>query len=997
MAHRITVGSTVSDARAAGILRNLHSVFPGTKLQEVMTAVAYTIDAELSDDQIKRAAERLTNPVIEEFSIGSIVVPSGYSYAIEIGFLPGVTDNVGHTAKQTIEDATGRSFQEGEAVYTSLFIFLIGNISPSDAEHFASELHNPLIERARIYKSGESFEVVVPRVTLGQAEESISVDLDVTDEELERVGREGILDPAGKRRGPLALSVEELRAIRYYFYKEKRKPTDVELESIAGTWSEHCKHTIFNDPLDEIREGIYRHYIKGATAKIRNRKGRKDFCVSVFKDNSGAIAFDKDHLVTHKVETHNSPSGLDPFGGSVTAIVGVNRDCLGFGLAAKPIANVYGFFIADPRDKTAFYRDQERKQPLLPARRILEGIVRGINVGGNQSGIPTPLGFVAVDPSFRGKPLVFGGTVGLIPRTIKGKRSYEKKATPGDYIVMLGGRVGLDGVHGATFSSESLTSGSPATAVQIGDPITQKKFSDAIVREARKKLLYNSITDNGAGGLSGSVGEMSREAGGCIVDLDKVPLKYPGLSAWQIWISESQERMTLSVPKAKWKAFQRICKRHDVEATIIGTFTHSGKVVVRHRGKEVMNVSLSFLHDGRPVKRQQSKKPERTENREQRTGIQSVDLKKALLDVLSKPSVGSISFISRQYDHEGLAQTITKPLHGRGGVNADAAVLRPLADSVRGIVLSHGYCPWYSHIDTFAMAAAAIDTAVRNAVAAGASRDHLAILDNFCWSSSEKPERLYELKRAAEACYDTAVAYGTPFISGKDSMFNDFRGFTENGQSIHIAALPTLLISALGVVRDISKTMTIDLKMPGDHLYLLGETNDELGASEFLATLGTVGTDVPQVDVKKNIKTYDALTKAIEQGLVASAIGVGRGGLAVALAKQSIAGALGARVYLSDVPGKAATAEAILFSESQGRILVSVRPEAAKTFEKLCRGIHMAKIGEASQSESVSIRVADRHIETTVTDLAIAYRSFFSVESGHLPDRQADALGGKNL
>lgn len=988
MTHRITVKPTVSDSRAAGILRNLHTVFPDTKLQGVATVAAYTIDAELSDDHIKIAAERLTNPVIEECSIASVSTPAHYSYAIEIGFLPGVTDNVGHTAKQTIEDATGRVFTDEEAVYTSLFIFLIGNISPSDVGRFADELHNPLIERARIYKAGDSFDVFVPRVTLGQAEDSITVDLDVTDDELERIGREGILDPQGGRRGPLALSVEEMRAVRSYFAamgrsasggnKEKRKPTDVELESIAQTWSEHCKHTIFNDPLDEIRDGIYRHYIKGATKKIRNKKGRNDFCVSVFKDNSGAIAFDKDYLVTHKVETHNSPSGLDPFGGSVTAIVGVNRDCLGFGLAAKPIANVYGFFVADPRDRTVLYRDQARKQPLLPARRILEGVVRGINAGGNQSGIPTPLGFVAVDPSFRGKPLVFGGTVGLIPRKIQGKRSYEKKAKPGDYIVMLGGRVGLDGVHGATFSSESLTSGSPATAVQIGDPITQKKFSDAIVREAREKLLYNSITDNGAGGLSGSVGEMSREVGGCAVDLDTVPLKYPGLSPWQIWISESQERMTLAIPKAKWKAFQNICRRHDVEAAIIGTFTKSGRVIVRHRGKEVMNVSLSFLHDGRPVKRQQSRKPENAELRaENKVLSASADLRQALLDVLSRPSIGSISFISRQYDHEVLAQTITKPLHGRGGVNADAGVLRPFASSTRGIVLAHGYCPWYSQIDTYAMAAAAIDTAVRNAVAAGASRDYLAILDNFCWSSSEKPERLYELKQAAKACYDTAVAYGTPFISGKDSMFNDFRGFTESGQSIHIATLPTLLVSTLGVIRDISKTVTIDLKMPGDLLYLLGETNDELGASEYLATMGAVGNAVPQVDLKKNIRTYDTLAKAIGQGLVASAIGVGRGGLAVALAKQSIAGALGARVYLSDVPGKAATAEAILFSESQGRLLVSVRRDAAKTFEKLCKGISMARIGEVARGADVSIRAANRHIETTVDDLTVAYRSFF--------------------
>ena len=979
MTNRITVTPIIGGSRAAGILRHLKNLFPNSRLEGVTTASAYTVDAVFSAGHIEVAAKRLINPVIEQYSINTVSTPEHYSYVIDIGFLPGVTDNVGHAAKQTIEDATGKRFQEGEAVYTSLFIFLIGDISEDEAKAFAAELHNPLIERASVTAAAnKEFPIVAPKVVLGKAREPILVDLDVPDEELEKIGKQGILDPImNQRRGPLALSLDELKAIRKYFLKEKRQPTDVELESIATTWSEHCKHTIFSDPLDEIKEGIYRKYIKGATQMIRRKKGKKDFCVSVFKDNSGAIAFDKDYLITHKVETHNSPSGLDPFGGSVTAIVGVNRDCLGFGLGAKPIANTYGFFVADPTESRQLFRDAEKKQPLLPARRILEGLVKGINAGGNQSGIPTPLGFVASDPSFRGKPLVFGGTVGLIPRTINRKKSYEKRAKPGDYIVMIGGRVGLDGVHGATFSSESLTIGSPATAVQIGDPITQKKFVDAIVREAREKLLYNSITDTGAGGLSGSVGEMARESGGCTVDLDSVPLKYPGLSAWQTWISESQERMTLAIPKAKWSAFKKICARHDVEATVIGRFTKNGRVVVRHRGKNVMNVSLDFLHEGRPVKKQTSKRAKREELGTKNDVRKEVYLKRAILEVLARPSVGSISFISRQYDHEVLAQTITKPLQGKGGVNADAAVLRPLPDSDRGIVLSHGYAPWYAEIDTYAMAAAAIDTAVRNAICAGASREYLAILDNFCWSSSETPERLHELKRAAKACYDIAVAYGTPFISGKDSMHNDFKGFTENGEKVHIAALPTLLVSAIGVMPDITKAVTIDFKMPGDMVYLVGETNDELGASEYFKTIGAAGGAVPQVEVKKNAKVYDAVARAIDADLVASAIGVGRGGIIAALAKSAVAGCLGTSADLSHVRGKAKEADSVLFSESQGRILVSVRPDAAAQFEEICGGVALTKLGEVSEGSKVSVSVKGQQIDLSVDDLKEAYRSFF--------------------
>jgi phosphoribosylformylglycinamidine synthase len=608
----------------------------------------------------------------------------------------------------------------------------------------------------------------------------------------------------------------------------------------------------------------------------------------------------------------------------------------------------------------------------LPARRILEGVVRGINAGGNQSGIPTPLGFVAVDPSYRGKPLVFGGTVGLLPRKVNGKKLYEKRARPGDLIVMAGGRVGADGIHGATFSSESLSAGSPATAVQIGDPITQKKLSDALIREARDKLLYTSITDDGAGGLSGSVGEMARESGGCEVDLDSVPLKYAGLAPWQIWLSESQERMTLAVPKKNWPALKRIFERHDVEATVIGTFTKSGRCVVRSGGRDVMNMSMRFLHDGRPAEKQKSKKPLRA--RRVKKVSSHADLAGALLAVLARPSVGSIAFISQQYDHEVQASSVTKPLQGRGRVNAEAGVIRPLPHSSRGVVLSHGYTPWYA--DSYKMAAAAIDTAIRNAVCAGASRTHLAILDNFCWSSSNTPERLHQLKEAARSCYDTAVSFGTPFISGKDSMFNDFRGFDAAGDRVHIAAQPTLLISAIGVTPDIARVQTVDFKSVGDAIYLLGETRNELGGSEYADMLQQrdTGTE-PSVDPKANAKVYDAIERATQKGLVSSTIGLSRGGLSVALAKCAVAGMLGAEIDLSKI-GRL-PAHVSLFSESQGRVLVSVAPENKLAFEALVARVPHAEIGFVSERESLVLRTREGQQECALSELAAAYRSFF--------------------
>ena len=742
MAKRITVLSTVDDARAKGYLRTLSGLFPKTKLNDASVALAYTVDANLSTQQLRKAAERLTHPVTERFSLSKVPVPDGATWAIEVGFLPGVTDNVGRTAEETIADAIGRKFKRGEAVFSSFILFLSGSLTRKEAEAMSRELYNPLIERASVLPARKDIPVVVPKVHLHEDQRAEEVDLDVADDELTKIGKHGIADKDGTRRGPLALSLAAMKVIQAHFRTLKRNPTDIELESLAQTWSEHCKHTIFADPLDGIKEGIYRRYIKGATEKIRKQKGKKpakgkasdgpgDFCVSVFKDNSGGIVFDDKYLITHKVETHNSPSALDPFGGAITGIVGVNRDCLGFGLGARPVANVYGFCVADPDDRTVLYRDKEKTQPLLPARRILEGVVKGINHGGNQSGIPTPLGFLAVDPRYRGKPLVFAGTVGLLPRTVLGKKMYQKKANAEDYVVMAGGRVGLDGIHGATFSSESLSSGSPATAVQIGDPITQKKMSDAIVREARDRGLYSSITDNGAGGISCSVAEMAKECGGCIVDIEKVPVKYQGLSPWQIWISESQERMTLAVPKKKWKELKKIFDRHGVEATVIGRFTDSSRCVVKWKGKKIMDIEMGFLHDGRPVGMQVSRKVVR-KNREPSASARKKPLGTALLSLLSRPNIASTSFIAQQYDHEVQGSSVTKPLQGRGGVNADAGVIRPLPHSPKSVVLSHGYAPWYSDIDTYAMAAASIDTAIRNAVCAGASLDYLAILDNFC-------------------------------------------------------------------------------------------------------------------------------------------------------------------------------------------------------------------------------------------------------------------------
>ncbi|MBI2593529.1 phosphoribosylformylglycinamidine synthase [Candidatus Daviesbacteria bacterium] len=977
MISRIAVYQKVPDTRAKSRQKSFQNFPFYKKIKSVDLADIYTIEKILSSEQLKKIGFTLINPVTEGSKIR--IISSGsentlfvnlehnlkvnFNWAIEIGFLPGVTDNIGKTTRTGIEDHLKLKFDFEEDVYSSQVTFISGALSKSEIKQIAAGMYNPLIQRAHIYdkkdfvSEGKNL-FLVPKVSITGAQKVLDVDLNVSDEELAKIGKEGIMGPDGKPRGPLALGLDYMHAIQNYFKSKKRNPTDIELETLAQTWSEHCKHTIFAGPLDDIQEGLFKRYIKGATEKIRKLRGKDDFCVSVFKDNSGAIEFDENFLVTHKVETHNTPSALDPFGGSITGIVGVNRDALGFGLGAKPIFNTYGFCFADPDDNRLIYRDFQKTQAMLLPKRIMEGVIAGVNAGGNQSGIPTPMGFLYFDGRYKGKPLVFCGTVGLIPKKSAGRKSWEKKAKPGDYVIMMGGKVGLDGIHGATFSSESLHSGSPSTAVQIGDPITQKKFSDAIVKEARDLGLYNSITDNGGGGLSSSVGEMAKESGGVIVNLEKVPLKYPGLDPWQIWISESQERMNLAVPKTKWKKFEQLMKSRGVGAWNIGEFTKSGKCLIKYSGKTILDLDLDFLHEGLPKRVQRS--AYRVGNFEEPELKQEKDLTKDFANMLGRLNICSYDFLSTQYDHTVQGTAVTYPLQGRGRVNSEAVVVKPVYKSNRGLVLSQGYFPGYSEIDAYKMAAASVDAAFKNAVIAGANPEKIALLDNFCWPSGDDPVRLDQLKKTCEGVYDLSVAYLSPLISGKDSMFNDFKGFDDKGKPVKISVPPTLLITSLGIVDNVENAVTIDAKFPGDLIYVLGETSGELGGSEYYSMLGYEGNRIPEVDPYKNYNLYKNYTKAVEKGLIASAIGINRGGLAVALAKMSMSGILGASVNLKRLPGKFSSDSEALFSESTGRILLTIDPKKKKEFEKLFeeklslfKGVAFAEIGKVTNDMSI--------------------------------------------
>jgi len=797
------------------------------------------------------------------------------------------------------------------------------------------------------------------------------------------------------RANTLALSLNEVHCIRDWYARPENKagrqaagfpesPTDAELECLAQTWSEHCKHKIFTARIRyENREtgacaeldSLYKTCIQDTTRVLRARRGDDDFCLSVFKDNAGVIRFTDEHAVCIKVETHNSPSALDPYGGALTGIVGVNRDPLGTGMGAQMLCNLDVFCFASP-----FYQG-ELPPRLLHPRRVMEGVREGVEHGGNKSGIPTVNGSLVFHERYLGKPLVFCGTVGIMPRSVAGRPSHEKTALPGDAIVMVGGRIGKDGIHGATFSSEELHQESPATAVQIGDPITQRKMYDFIIR-ARDLGLYNAITDNGAGGLSSSVGEMARDTGGADMDLARAPLKYDGLRPWEILLSEAQERMTLAVPERSLEEFLALAAEMDVEATPLGHFTRSGQFRVTCAGRPVALLDMDFLHDGLP---QMSLEAvwERPAAPSAAAVSPAPDLDQGALvrRMLGRLNICSKEYVVRQYDHEVKGKSVLKPLIGvLADGPADAAVLRPVLDRREGLVVAHGICPRYSDLDTYWMMANAIDEAVRNAVAVGADPDRLAGVDNFCWcdpvQSEKTPDgryKLAQLVRANQALRHFCLAYDVPCISGKDSMKNDYTG---GGRKISIP--PTVLFTIIGIMPDIALCVSSDFKAVGEALYLLGNTDNELGGSELADELGLASAAVPQVDALASRTRYRTLHQAVREGLVTACHDLSDGGLAVALAEMAIGGRLGARVALDAMPTPAIplTATELLYSESAGRLLVTVRQQDRSRFESLFAGQACAALGEVSEERTLTIEHAGQTLlREPVEALATAWKA----------------------
>lgn len=937
------------DARGEGVKQQIAD-FLKINVDQVRTRSVYTVSADITDAEAAKAARELANPILQSGSVGETPA-EGCDWLISVGFRPGVTDNVGRTAHEAIGDIVGRKLRDDEHVCSSVEYMISGKLDRSSVENIARKLlANELIETVRIFDGAElknGIPLFLPVITSDHQAVSREYNLEVSDGELVEISRKGIL----------ALTLEEMKVIQNYFRNAKGReavglnanPTDVEMEVLAQTWSEHCKHKIFDAEIDyddgsgKIQHIVscYKTFIKKSTFEIGEKV---DWLVSVFHDNAGVIKFNDKLNLVYKVETHNSPSALDPYGGAMTGIVGVNRDPMGTGQGADLLINVWGYCLGSP-----FTEDKDVPEGLLHPRRLRDGVHKGVIDGGNQSGIPYGLGWEYFDERYLGKPLVYCGTVGTLPVKIGEVRGEEKSIKPGDLIVMGGGRIGKDGIHGATFSSEELHQDSPTQAVQIGDPITQKKMGDFIY-EARDLGLYRFVTDNGAGGLSSSVGEMAGLCNGCRMDLAKAPLKYSGLDPWEILVSEAQERMSFAVPPENIDQFKKLAADRDVEVTVLGEFTNDGKFHMTWGDKTVAYLDIEFMHDGLPRLQLKAKwaPPVHSE-----PAIAGRDLKNDVLEVVGRLNICSDEYKARQYDHEVKGLSVIKPFVGKErDVLSDATVTMIEQLSREGIILSGGILPRYSDIDTYHMVASIIDLAIRRIIAVGGKLGHIAGLDNFCWpdpvQSPKTPDgeyKLAQLVRANQALYDYTKAFLVPCISGKDSMKNDS---TRGGKKISIP--PTVLFSAIARMDDIAKAVTLDAKFAGDLVYVIGNTADELGGSEYFAMLDATGNNVPKVDAEYAQAVYRAVSAVTEAELADSLHTPALGGLAAGFAKVAMGGRLGLEIDLAKIPHQGnLTPEQLLFSESNSRFIMTVKPENAARVEELLKGIPFAQVGKVTE------------------------------------------------
>ena len=939
---RIEVRSALggSDPKGLAAQKQVKSAGISSLPSSIDTSAVYLIDGDLDKESIEYIASGLLcDPVTEQYLIGASQ-PHADSM-IEIHPLPGVMDPEAQSVELAIQLSLGKevSVQTGQRFDFYGADQNIANIIASKclANTVVHGIHSTPYHPSE-FPHGHIHDMTVPEVPI----------LGLSNDELKRMSRES----------HLFLDLEEMQAVQAFYTTLGRDPKEIELETLAQTWSEHCVHktlkaTINYEGPDATNRPHHEEHDDGtvtihnllkstvAAATFELMDSDIDWCLSVFVDNAGIVKFDEEHAVCFKVETHNHPSALEPYGGAATGIGGCIRDIIGTGLSARPIAATDVFCVAE--------FDNMPPEGCLQSRRILSEVVRGVRDYGNRMGIPTLNGAVWFDNNYAGNPLVYCGCVGVMPID-----AIEGDAKPGDRIIVIGGQTGRDGIHGATFSSAELTDTHAdefSHAVQIGNPITEKKALDAIL-EARDHIsgcLFSAITDCGAGGFSSAVGEMGEKIG-ATVNLDQAPLKYAGLKPSEIWISEAQERMVLSVPPENVATLKEICARHSAEMCDLGEFgTPEVNLVLLYNGVEVGNLDMHFLHEGYPGTTRTAKwAPKITTI----PGNNIVDVQTMLPKLLAHPNIASKQSVVQQYDHEVQGRSVIRPFVGPlGDAPSDAAVITPVRGSLKGLAIANGLATGLAD-DPYLLAAAAIDECVRNIVCVGGDPSTIAILDNYCWPSAKDEESLGRLVRCSHGCYDAAKAYKTPFISGKDSLNNQFT--TNSGETIFIP--PTMLISGFGMIENISQCVTMDAKSAGNMLVLVGETKEQMGGSHLLMIDQDAKCDnaLPEVSLLNGPLYAKAVHRAIKNNYVTSAHDCSEGGLMVAAAEMAFGGGLGLSLFIEE--------NELCFSETPSRYLLEVESEKLVQLQQELGDVPNEVIGEFNHSTNITVGEASWNI-----------------------------------
>ncbi len=881
-----------------------------SSVEKVCINQIFYIEGKLSISDIEKLTnEVLVDPAIEEYSINKLLGREGKTTTIL--YKPGVFDEEGETLKEV---ANNLNYKITKTKTGKRYIFK-GEISEDEL----LKIQNRLLMNDLIQIAVDPLEVEFPHPSIYKFKKNIVPIREASDKELIDISKKGLL----------ALTLEEMKIIKEYFEGEGREPTDLELETIAQTWSEHCCHKTFKSPIksnnqDIIKKNSLFGYIKGATEETN-----KSNVLLSFSDNAGAIEFDNEYAVTYKAETHNHPSALEPYGGAETGVGGVIRDTMGCGLGAKPIASTDIFCFGDPESKR-----NTLAAGVLHPRRIVRGVIAGVRDYGNKMGIPTVGGAVYFDKDFNYNPLIFVGSVGIIK-----KKHLKKEVKEGDLIVALGGKTGRDGIHGATFSSLSLDEQSQGTsggAVQIGNPIEEKKMLD-VQMVAKEQNLYRAATDCGAGGFSSAIGELGEKTG-AIVNLEKAPLKYEGLSYWEIWVSESQERMVLAVPPENLEKISEVFEEENVEYTVMGKFG-GGRLLLKYNGEVVGDLDPDFLFNKVPIP--EKKLTIKNYNREPSSFKAPGNLEEILIKLVSSKNIGSRRWITQQYDHEVQGGSVLKPFAGRGSPS-DGSVTRPLLSSKKAVVLGFGINPFFGKIDPYRMGASVIEESLRNLVSAGGNIENAVLLDNFCFGDTADENVFADLFETTRACYDYAKIFKTPFISGKDSLNNFFT--TQGKEKKRISIPPTLLISSMSVIDDYNYAMTSNFKSENNYIILIGDTKTELGGSELARVLGIKGM-VPEVDGKLASSILKTLTLGNRDKFFLAIHDLSEGGLALALSEMTFSNKIGCEIDLSLLKTNLRD-DILLFSESNSRFLIEIDEKNVEAVEKLLKNIPHYKIGK---------------------------------------------------